>query len=224
MKYNKVFLLCSILAIIGLLWFFDIFQYIQVERINELTAFINSFGLLAPIVFIVIYIVATVFFLPGVPLTLLAGLVFGPILGTIWVSIASTVGATCAFIVGRYIGRDAIVKKFSESALFTKLDQGVKKQGWKMVAITRLVPIFPFNAQNYVYGITDIPLRTYAFVSWICMLPGTIGYVFLAGAIIGGQGDSTKTITYIGVGIGFVIGLSIVSKVIMKRMNIEKDK
>lgn len=224
MKKKQIILMILVLTILILFWIFDLYKYISIDRIGDLTEFINNFGLLAPVVFILLYIIATVFFLPGLPLTLLAGIVFGPIKGSIWVSIASTVGASLAFIISRYIGRDYIVSKFSKSDLFLKLDKGVKNQGWKMVAITRLVPLFPFNAQNYVYGLTDIPLKTYTIVSWLAMLPGTIAYVFLAGAIIGGEGSTSKTITYIGIGIGLLIILSMISKLIAKKQNLIKEE
>lgn len=224
MKKKQLIILGLMTVIIILFWIFDLFKYISVDRIGDLTDLINSFGLLAPAIFIIIYIIATVFFLPGLPLTLLAGVVFGPIYGTVWVSIASTIGATLAFIISRYIGRDYIVNKFSDSNLFVKLDQGVKDQGWKMVAITRLVPIFPFNAQNYVYGLTDIPLRTYTLVSWMTMLPGTIAYVFLAGAIIGGEGSPIRTISYVGIGAGLLIALSVISKIISKKQDLRNEE
>lgn len=221
-KYKKIGIIVGIFIAIVLLWKFEVFQYIKLERIGEITDFINGFGVMAPIIFILLYVMATVFFMPGVPLTLLAGIAFGPVLGSLWVSIASVTGATLAFLISRYLGRDFIVKKFSSSDLFKKLDEGVKSQGWKMVAITRLVPLFPFNAQNYVYGLTDVSLRTYVFVSWICMLPATIAYVFLAGAIVGGEGDVAKTVTYVGVGVGLLLVLSIVSKKIASKQDISE--
>jgi uncharacterized membrane protein YdjX (TVP38/TMEM64 family) len=211
-KYYKLLVFISLIIVVILLWIFDVFTYISIERIQELKYLINGFGILSPIIFVVIYIFATVFFLPGVPLTLVAGIVFGPIIGSILVSIASTIGASLAFLIGRYTGRDWILNKFFKSDIFIKLDAGVKEQGWKMIAITRLIPLFPFNAQNYVYGLTDIGFKTYVLVSWLCMLPGTIAYVFLSGAIIGGQGDSIKTITYIGIGFAILILLSIFGK------------
>lgn len=224
MTKTKLGILVLFIITIGLFWYFGLFDYISISRISDLSDLINDFGILAPLIFMVAYIVATVFFLPGVPLTLLAGIVFGPIFGSIWVSIASTIGASLAFIVSRYIGRSFIVDKFGDSDLFQKLDQGVKNQGWKMVAITRLVPLFPFNAQNYVYGLTDIPFTTYVLVSWLTMLPGTIAYVFLAGAIIGGEGSAAKTITYIGIGLGLLIGLSAISKSITRKQASEKEE
>jgi len=220
---KRLLLLFGIILVITILWIFDVFQYLKVERMNELVQFIKGFGILAPIVFILLYIMATVFFLPGLPLTLLSGVVFGPILGSICVSIGSTTGATLAFLVGRYTGRAFVVERFSKSDLFRRLDKGVNKQGWKMVAITRLVPLFPFNAQNYAYGLTNVPLRIYVLVSFLCMLPATFAYTFLAGAIIGGEGNATKTITYIGIGIGLIIALSLASKVIIKKNALEES-
>lgn len=198
--------------VIILLWVFDAFQYISIERLSELKEWISGFGIWAPLVYILLYVISTIFFLPGLPITLLAGIVFGPVAGSIYVSIASTIGASIAFLIGRYTGRDWIVGKFGASDLFKKMDSGVKEQGWKMVAITRLVPLFPFNAQNYIYGLTDIPFKTYVFVSWLCMLPATVAYVFLAGAIVGGEGSAAKTISYVGIGIALLILLSLIGK------------
>lgn len=212
-----------IITAIVILWIFDVFSYIHVDRIGELKAFFQQFGIWAPLIFIVTYILATILFLPGLPLTLLAGVAFGPVYGSLWTSIASTIGACLAFLVGRYTGRDYIVRKFSDSIMFVKIDSGVKNLGWKMVAMTRLVPLFPFNAQNYIYGLTDISFKTYGFVSWLAMLPATIAYVFLAGAIIGGEGDATKTITYAGIGLALLIFLSVLGKRIIERQKLERD-
>jgi uncharacterized membrane protein YdjX (TVP38/TMEM64 family) len=224
LEMKKKIIIFGILGItILLFWIFDIFSYVSLDRIDEMVVFIDGLGIWAPIVFIIFYALATVLFIPGLPLTLLSGMVFGPIYGSIWVSIASTLGASLAFLTGRYIGKDYVVKKFKNSDIFIKLDKGINNHGWKMIAITRLVPIFPFNAQNYVYGLTNVPFKTYALISWICMLPATIGYVFLAGAIIGGKGDNVKTITFATTGIAVLILLSIISKVIIKKLKDTKD-
>lgn len=220
---KKLLLLILIMIAIFTLWYFDLFDFFSLEQIHKLKNWISSFGFIAPLIFILIYILATILFLPGTPLTLLAGLIFGPILGTIYVSIASTIGACFAFIIARYIGRDYIETKFRSNSMFQKIDQGVKLHDWKMIAITRLVPLFPFNAQNYIYGLTDIPLLIYAFVSWLCMLPATFAYVSLAGSILAGDGNITTIITYISIAIALIIALSIVSKYIMKKHHIEKE-
>jgi uncharacterized membrane protein YdjX (TVP38/TMEM64 family) len=218
MKKKIIILVLIILAIL-LVWIFDVFSLVSLDRIDEMSNFIDSLGIWAPIAFITLYIMATVLFVPGLPLTLLAGIAFGPVLGSIWVSIASTIGASLAFLVGRFIGRDLILARFGNSDIFKKLDEGIKNQGWKMIAITRLMPLFPFNAQNYVYGLTDVPFKTYVLISWICMLPATIGYVFLAGAIVGGEGNAVRTISYVGIGVAVLMLLSLGGKFLGKRQN-----
>jgi uncharacterized membrane protein YdjX (TVP38/TMEM64 family) len=214
-----------LLIVLGIFvaWRLGLFQYISINQISELSEYIHSFGFFAPIIFITIYVIATVLFLPGLPLTLLAGIVFGPVYGSVWVSIASTIGATLAFAIGRYTGRDWVVKRFSKNDLFKRLDRGVREQGWKMVAITRLVPLFPYNAQNYVYGLTDVPIGIYVLVSWLCMLPATIAYVFLSGAIIAGEGNVVKTIGYIGIAVALILVLSIIGKYLSKKQMIKED-
>lgn len=223
-KFIKIAIIVLVMVGIFLAWKFGLFRYLSLERIGDITDYIKRFGLFAPLVFMGFYTIATVLFLPGLPLTIVAGIAFGPVYGSIWVSIASTIGATLAFLIGRYTGREMMVKRFGDSDLFKKLDKGVSNQGWKMVAITRLVPLFPFNAQNYAYGLTDISLVTYVFVSWICMLPATIGYVFLAGAIVAGEGDVVKTITYVGIGVAFIIGISIIGKKLGTKQSKEEKK
>lgn len=221
MKKNmRIILLLLLIIGVALLWYLDAFSFISVENIQQLSDFIGQFGLLAPLVFILLYVLATVLFLPGFPLTLFSGIIFGPIYGTLWVSIASTLGASLAFLIGRYMGRDFVENKLAGSQMLMKLDEGIKSEGWKMVAITRLVPIFPFNVQNYAYGLTGVSFKVYVLVSWVCMLPATLAYVFLAGAIVGGEGDGVKTVTYIGLGIATLIALSLVSKRIGKSKSV----
>jgi len=219
----KISVIVLIVAGIITAWRLGLFQYVSLKNVGILTDYINSFGLFSSIIFICLYVMATVLFIPGIPLTVLAGIVFGPVYGTIWVSIASTIGASLAFLISRYTGREMVLRHFSDRDLFKRLEDGVKDQGWKMVAITRLVPLFPFNAQNYLYGLTAVPFGTYVLVSWICMLPATFAYVFLAGSIVAGEGDAVKTITYIGIGIALIIALSIVGKVLAKKQA-EKEK
>jgi uncharacterized membrane protein YdjX (TVP38/TMEM64 family) len=145
---------------------------------------IAGLGPLAPLAFIAIYIVACVMFLPGSILTIGAGAIFGVVRGSIYVSIAATLGATAAFIVGRYLARDWVSAKLEGNTKFKAIDEAVGKEGWKIVILTRLSPIFPFNLLNYAYGLTRVSLRDYFFASWAGMIPGTILYVYI-GALSG---------------------------------------
>ena len=149
------------------------------EFFNNLLAAIDGLGWIGPVVFIAVYVIATVLFLPGSALTLGAGALFGVVRGSILVSVASTLGATAAFLVGRYIARDWVARKIQGNAKFDAIDVAVGREGWKIVGLTRLSPIFPFNLLNYAYGLTKVRLRDYVLASWIGMMPGTVMYVYI---------------------------------------------
>lgn len=136
-------------------------------------------GVWAPVFVVGFYIIACVLSLPGSIITLGAGATLGVVTGTIAVSIGSTLGAAAAFCVGRFIARDWIAAKVSGHRRFAAIDEAVGREGFKIVLLTRLSPIFPFNLLNYGYGLTRVPLWKYFFASWIGMFPGTVMYVYL---------------------------------------------
>jgi uncharacterized membrane protein YdjX (TVP38/TMEM64 family) len=140
---------------------------------------VSQLGFWGPVVFVLVYIASTVLFLPGSLLTLGAGFLFGIVRGMIIISIGSTLGATLAFLVSRYFARDWIARKIEGNDKFRAMDKAVGDEGWKIVLLTRLSPIFPFNFLNYAYGITRVSLRHYFFASWLGMLPGTVLYVYI---------------------------------------------
>ena len=155
------------------------------ELLRNALQWVDDLGAIAPIAFILIYIVATVAFLPGSILTLGAGVLFGIIQGSIYVFFGATVGATLAFLVGRYLARGWISKKIAGNQKFKAIDRAVGKEGLKIVLLTRLSPIFPFNLLNYGLGVTGVSLKDYVLGS-VGMIPGTIMYVYigsLAGSI-----------------------------------------
>jgi uncharacterized membrane protein YdjX (TVP38/TMEM64 family) len=139
---------------------------------------IDGIGPSAAIAFMLLYIVATVAFLPGSVLTLGAGVVFGVVWGSIYVFIGATLGATGAFLVGRYLARGWVSKKIADNHKFKAIDEAVGKEGLKIVLLTRLSPIFPFNLLNYAYGVTGVSLKDYVMGS-VGMIPGTITYVYI---------------------------------------------
>ncbi len=140
-------------------------------------------GILAPLIFIGIYIIATVLILPGSILTVMAGAIFGSFLGIIVVIIGATIGASICFLISRYIARDFVYSLLLKNDKFNKLDLLVEKNGAVIIAITRLVPLFPFNLLNFGFGLTKVPFWVYVFWSALCMLPGTVLYVVGADAI-----------------------------------------
>ncbi len=160
--------------------------------LRETLAWIDSLGAWGPALFILIYIVATVLFWPGSVLTLGAGAIFGVGWGSVYVSAGSVLGATAAFLVGRYFARDWVAKKIESSTAFAAIDHAVAREGWKIVGLTRLSPAFPFALLNYAFGLTQVKLRDYVLASWIGMMPGTLMYVY-AGSLAHSAGDRNRT-------------------------------
>lgn len=163
--------------VVGLLLVAQYFNGQPVFR--DTLAWIEKAGSIGPLVFFGLYIVACVFILPGSVLTLGAGAVFGVIKGALLVSLSSTVGATVAFLIGRYLARSMVARRVAGNAIFNALDEAVASEGWKIVGLTRLSPIFPFNLLNYAFGLTRVSLRNYVLASWVGMIPGTVMYVYL---------------------------------------------
>jgi uncharacterized membrane protein YdjX (TVP38/TMEM64 family) len=148
------------------------------ELLQTSLIWVESLGFLGPIVFIVIYNLATLLFVPGSLLTLKGGCLFGVFWGSVYVLIAATFGATWAFLIGRYLCRDWVCRKIQSNPKFQAIDEAVKRKGWKIVLLTRLSPIFPFNLLNYAFGVTQISLKDYVLGS-IGMVPGSVMYVYM---------------------------------------------
>lgn len=151
------------------------------DPLQSAVDWIGDQGLLGIVVFVALYVAATLLAIPGSLLTAGAGAVYGLWLGFAVVSLASTLGATAAFLVARYIAREWIARRVAENDRFRRLDEGVALEGWKLVLLTRLAP-FPFNVQNFAYGLTRIPARHYIVASWIGMMPGTFMIVYFGHA------------------------------------------
>ena len=186
MKSKKLQVIMGIFifaVLIGAAKYFHVQEYLN-RALQLALQWIDSLGVWGPVMFIVIYILATVLFIPGSLLTLGAGVLFGVAWGSIFVSLASTLGATAAFLVGRYLARGWVAKQLEGKEIFQAIDRSVAKEGWKIVGLTRLSPVFPFNLLNYAFGITQVSLRDYFFASWFGMMPGTVMYVYI-GSLLG---------------------------------------
>jgi uncharacterized membrane protein YdjX (TVP38/TMEM64 family) len=165
-----------------------------VNALQSALEWINTLGPMGVMAFILIYIVATVAFVPGSVLTLGAGILFGVVMGSIYVFLGASVGATLAFLIGRYLARGWISKKIEGNPRFAAIDRAVGREGFKIVLLTRLSPVFPFNLLNYALGLTSVPLKDYV-LGFVGMIPGTVMYVY-AGSLLGdlamlGTEDST---------------------------------
>jgi len=138
---------------------------------------LQRFGGWAPILFLLLYAVATVLFVPGSVLTVAGGGLFGPIWGTLWNLTGATLGATFAFAIARYVAFDWVAARSGER--LGRLMRGVEEEGWRFVAFVRLVPLFPFNLMNYAFGLTRIRFREYVLASFVCMAPGALAYTYV---------------------------------------------
>ena len=155
-----------------------------------LESWVKDAGSAGPLVFMLIYAIGTVFFLPGAVLTLAGGALFGPVFGTFYNLTAATIGAMVSFLAARYLAHDWVEKK--TGGRMKQLKQGVEGEGWKFVAFVRLVPLFPFIVLNYALGLTKIKFSHYSIATYIFMLPGAIAYTYLGyvgrEAVAGGDG------------------------------------
>lgn len=168
---------------------------------------IRDLGPWGPVGFVVLYVAATVLLVPASILTLGAGAVFGVGRGVVTVWIGATLGATAAFLIGRYLARDAVARRLAAYPSFAAIDTAVAREGWKIVGLTRLSPALPFIVLNYAFGLTRVSLRDYVLASWLGMLPGTVMYVYLgslAGNLATLGAARTRTPTEWGL---YVVGL-----------------
>ena len=168
----RYLLLLVLLAGIASAWYWR--DSLSPEALSE---WLQQLGWIAPLVFITGYSAATVFFLPGLVFTLAGGALFGPVLGVIYNLIGATIGATLAFLMARYLASDWVARQSGKH--LRQLVDGVEAEGWRFVAFTRLVPLFPFNLLNYALGLTRIPLSHYVNTTFIFMAPGGAAYTYL---------------------------------------------
>lgn len=168
-----------IVAVTVVLIFLSVFERRFGARLPLLLDRIRTFGPAAPAAFVAIYVAACVLFIPGSILTLGGGVLFGVVWGSIYVSIAATAGASCAFLIGRYFARAMVARKIEANPSFKSIDVAVATDGWKIVLLTRLSPVFPFNLLNYAFGLTSVSFAEYLIASWAGMIPGTAMYVYI---------------------------------------------
>jgi len=155
----------------------NLIELIQTALQNSLV-WVKGLGAIGVLAYILIYNLATVLFIPGSLLTLGGGAIYGVVWGSIYVFIAATLGATLAFLIGRYVAQDWVSKKIERNVTFKAIAAAVAQDGFKIVLLTRLSPIFPFTLLNYAFGVTQVSIRDYILGS-IGMVPGTILYVYL---------------------------------------------
>lgn len=149
---------------------------------EALKSWIHGYGILGPTVYMLIYAAAPALLLPGLPITIAGGMLFGPFWGVVYTIISSTLGACFAFLIARHVARGWIEAKL-ESPRWSRLDRGVEEHGWKVVLLTRLIPLFPFNLLNYALGLTKIRFLHYAMATFFGMLPACIAFIVFSSSL-----------------------------------------
>jgi uncharacterized membrane protein YdjX (TVP38/TMEM64 family) len=184
----------------------------------DLARWVQDHRSVGALVLAALYIPAAVLFVPGSLITLVAGFALGLWVGVLAMSIGSTLGACAAFWAGRTIARGWVEKRITGNPRFQALDEGVAREGFKIVLLTRLSPAFPYNLLNYAFGLTRVRFRDYAVASWLGMLPGTFLYVYL-GTTVGEiarlstgevQAGDLERLLLFGVGLVATVAVTIV--------------
>lgn len=155
-------------------------EYLEAERLR---VWIESFGIWGPVAYIVIYSIAPSLMIPGLPLTVAGGILFGPVWGSVYTLFGATIGASLAFLIARYLGRDWVMSRI-EGSRIEELDRKAGEQGWKIVAFTRLIPLFPYNFLNYAFGLTRVGFLDYLWATFAFMIPGVVAYVVFSSSIL----------------------------------------
>ncbi len=200
---KRVLLLVFIIAAILTIHFTGSVRYLEQDALRSL---IQGYGTLAPVIYVVVYTIAPALFVPGLPLTIAGGILFGPFWGVIYAITGATAGACAAFLVSRYIARDWIENKL-KGPRWRQLDKGVERQGWKIVAFTRLIPLFPFNLLNYAFGLTKIKFLHYAVTTFIFMLPACIAFIVFSSSLLDVIRGKISPAFIIGLGLIVLVSL-----------------
>lgn len=184
---------------------------LDIGAIEQLT---RHLGVWAPIGHVVLFAAGTVLFTPGAIFGLAGGVLFGPFVGTLLNLAGATLGATAAFLVARYIAADWV--RARTGARIERLISGVEAEGWRFVALMRLVPLVPFNLLNYALGLTRISLPQYVLASLIAMAPGTLAYTWLGYAGRQALGGETAAIRYGLLALGLLAAIAFVPRLVSR--------
>lgn len=175
-------------ALVAALMYLDVASLFRegLSRVDEL-------GPMGPLLLVVFYVVGAVCLVPGSILAVSTGAVLGLPWALVYASVASTLGAVAAFLVGRHLARDWVGRRIEGNATFAAIDGAVEREGWRIVLLTRLSPVFPYNILNYAFGLTGVKLRHYVIASWIGMIPSTLAWVYLGSLAHAGVEAARRT-------------------------------
>lgn len=181
-KSLKFILLVAILA--AVIFFGNMYDLQRFLNPTAIDSYVSGFGVLAPLMFILLYIIATVAFLPGTPITIAAGILFGTLAGTLYVAIGATIGASLAFLLARWLGAGFVSNLLKGK--FKKLyeyDEKLETNGLQVVLLLRLLPLFPFNGLNFAFGLTKVSFKDHLIGTFFGILPGSFALVYFGNSL-----------------------------------------
>jgi uncharacterized membrane protein YdjX (TVP38/TMEM64 family) len=216
------------LGIIALVVFIAWFFLPLGEWIQSFNDWIDSLGIWGGLVFVAVYIVATILLAPGSVFTVAGGFVFGLAWGFPLVVTAATIGASLAFLIARYLARDRIKEFVARKPRFNAVDRAVSDEGWKVVALLRLSPLVPFNLQNYFFGLTEVKLWHYVLATFFGIIPGALLYLYVGaiGKAAAGSGvppGSGGILQWVFFGVG-LIATAVVAILVTRKAKAKLEK
>lgn len=155
-----------------------------INDLPHLQALIRQSGIFGYSLYILLFVIATLLLLPGSVLVIGGGIIFGPLLGTLLSLVAATLTSSVSFLIARWMGRDLVLKYVGDTTVFQAIEKGIARNGIDFLILTRLIPLFPYNIQNYAYGLTAIAFWPYTFISTFTTLPGIFIYTFMASDLV----------------------------------------
>jgi len=165
-------ILCCALSVLGIVYKDEVY-----DLLTTFSALLGDWGSWGYVAFALVYVALEILAVPAIPLTMSAGVLFGPWLGLAVVSLASTAAAAASFLIARYVARDKVVELAKGNAKFSAIDKAIGQESFKIVLLLRLSPLLPFALSNYFYGLTSVDLTSYVLGSWLGMMPGTFAFV-----------------------------------------------
>ncbi len=194
-----VVLLLLVAGVIALFRYGSVGEYFTQEYLQSL---LEKFGFWqSALLFVIFYAVATMLAVPGTILTVMGGVIFGSLVGTLLIVTGATIGASGAFFISRFFARDFIADKFAGKAWFIKLEKGVEEEGLYFVLFMRLVPIFPFNGINFATGLTNVKFKDYLIGTFVGIAPATFAFAHAA--------SSAAEAAEKGISAGFFVSLAL---------------
>jgi uncharacterized membrane protein YdjX (TVP38/TMEM64 family) len=208
-RHRLLFGLVGIGIVSAAVYFFDVVSVFRPEIVTEEIA---RFGVLAPVVFIAVYVCASVLFVPGTPLTLLAGVLFGSVYGVVYTVIGATLGAVAMFCVSRFFGRSIFAEYVvSRAVSLQRYDTHIARNGFMTVLLLRFIPLFPFNGLNVAFGLTAVRFSDYVLGTVLGIIPGSIAYVVL------GHSIGEMNVLYSGLALFGIVGIAVIGHFVAKR-------